>query len=67
MKAAIIGKGGNRVKYEDLQVPRIVKRISNLSVEPQYGSDSDLHIYRKKKFQQAKKRQTGVLFNHCFP
>ena len=59
LKSAIVGKGGNGVKYEGLQVPRIVKRTSNLSVEPQYGSDSDLRIFGKKNFLQAKKRQAG--------
>ena len=61
LKALAVEKTGNRVTYKDLQVPRIVKRTSNLSVEPQYGSDSDFRINRKKNVPQANKRPTGMI------
>ena len=57
-----VDKTGNRVTYKDLQVPRIIKRTSNLSVEPQYGSDSSFRIKKKKPVIQANKRQTGTRY-----
>ena len=67
LRPAIVGKDVNRVKYEGIQVPRIVKRTSNLSVEPQYGSDSDIRGLKKRNFLHARKKQTGIaLFLYCF-
>lgn len=41
-------------------MPRIIKRTSNISVEPQYGSDSSFRIKKKKPVIQTNKRQSGI-------
>ncbi|XP_065059055.1 pericentriolar material 1 protein-like [Rhopilema esculentum] len=56
---ALAGKPGSRVTYKDLQIPRIVKRTSNLSVEPQYGSDSDFRGNKMKLLSQPSNRHSG--------
>ena len=69
LRPAIVGKDVSRVKYEGIQVPRIVKRSSNLSVEPQYGSDSDIRMFKKRNFLHPRKKQAGIvlfLYYFCF-
>ena len=62
-QASTIEKPGNRVTYKDLQVPRLVKRTSNLSVEPQFGSESDCRPKKQRATAQASKHDAGNFFS----
>eukprot|EP00794_Sanderia_malayensis_P007218 gene7218-8026_t len=52
-------KTGLRVTYKDMKIPRIVKRTSNLSVEPQFGSDSDFRVKRNRAIASANKHEAA--------